>query len=108
MGLHFASNQNLGLSVKAKGLVSQALKEASGRFIKHGLYGPALFPLYKYTLPDGCVFYENVRIEFGSPDSPGRLFFLALQKKRGKFYIWVPESLWPEEEMTKIVQTNTA
>ena len=47
--------------------------------------------LFRYTFPNGQVYYEAVQT---APWSSGPVFFLALRDKDGN---WVPESLWPEE-----------
>jgi len=57
-----------------------------------GMFGDE-YPLYKYTFPDGRVFFERVQAETWSS---GPVFFLALQDEEGE---WVKVSLWPEEEI---------
>ena len=57
-----------------------------------GMFGER-YPLHKYTLPDGRVYYERVQAE---PWSSGPCIFLAIQDEKEK---WVPESLWREEDI---------
>jgi len=49
------------------------------------------YPLHKYTLPDGRVYFERLQ---AAPWSSGPVHFLALQDESGN---WIPESLWAEE-----------
>lgn len=66
---------------------SSAGKEESGESFA-GMFGDC-YPLHKYTLPFGVVYFEKVQEEVWSA---GPVFFLALQDERGE---WVPDSLWP-------------
>lgn len=59
-----------------------------------GMFGDE-YPLRKYTLPDGRVYFERLQ---AAPWSSGPVFFLALQDEKGT---WVPESLWPQEEIDR-------
>jgi len=70
---------------------SSIKKEESGETYE-GMFGEK-YPLYKYTFPDGRVYYEKVQRCIWSS---GPVFFLALQDEEGN---WVPESLWTEEEI---------
>jgi hypothetical protein len=51
------------------------------------------YPLGRYIFPNGQVYYEEVQAQ---PWSAGPVFFLALRDEKGE---WVPESLWPDEEI---------
>ncbi len=51
------------------------------------------YPLYKYTFPDGEVYFERVQ---AAPWSSGPVFFLALVDEKEN---WVQESLWTEEDI---------
>jgi len=52
--------------------------------------------LYKYTFPDGKVYFEKVQaITWYN----GPFFFLALQDENEN---WIPESLWPEAVIKKV------
>jgi hypothetical protein len=64
-------------------------KEESGRSYV-GMFEDE-YPLYKYTFPDGQVYFEDLQ---AAPWSSGPVHFLALRDESGN---WIPESLWPEE-----------
>lgn len=88
---------------------SCVLKEESGS--TSGMFDSE-YPLYKYTMRDGTMYYEHVQAE---QCSSGQVFFLALSIHgpdspitRTKFYtdkgcsdeeFFVPESLWSDEEI---------
>lgn len=70
---------------------SSVKKEKSGEFF-YGMFDDE-YPLYKYTFPDGKVYFEKLQ---AAPWSSGPVHFLALQDEDGK---WVPESLWSAEDI---------
>lgn len=77
---------------------SSVKKEKSGRTYE-GMFDNT-YPLYKYTLPDGQVYYEGVQSESWSS---GPVIHLALQYENGE---WVRESLWTETEIDRDLGSN--
>lgn len=77
--------------------VSTVKQEPSGEMF-NGIFADQgeQYPLHKYTLPNGTVYYERVQAE---PWHSGPVIFLALQDEEGS---WVPESLWPEEVLATV------
>lgn len=68
-------------------------KEESGEYCVD-IFGQ-YHSLYKYTLPNGKVYYEVVQ---NTTLLSGPVVFLALQDKHGEI---VPESIWSIEEMSR-------
>lgn len=66
-------------------------KEPSGE-VYEGMFGDK-YPLFKYKLTDGRVYYEYVQAD---PWFSGPCFFLALKDFKKEI---VPQSLWSKEEM---------
>lgn len=121
MALHFSRDECMGLSPQARQLIASAKKELMREFVAGPLvlarvvlglpqdYIPShkkRFPLFKYTLPNGRVYYEEVRSEWGSNGTPGFLCFLGLQVQKRKHYSWVKESRWTEEQMQEIIRAK--
>lgn len=57
-----------------------------------GMFGER-FPLHRFTLADGRVFFERLQVDFYSA---GLVAFFALQSADDS---WVAESLWTKEEI---------
>lgn len=69
----------------------EAKKEESGEHYP-GARGN-MYVLYKYTFPDGEVYYETLQ---SSSSAGAQVFFLALRHADGRMVL---ESLWTAEEM---------
>lgn len=56
------------------------------------------YPLIRYTLPDGRVYYETIQTI--RPDWIGSVYFIALNTDTGQP---VPESRWTEAEIQSVL-----
>lgn len=82
------STQLAGLSPKAQTLVQKpGVEKLSSGETFDGMFEET-YPLHKYTMPDGTVYFEKIQAE---PWSSGPVIFLALKNAKGN---WIPNSLW--------------
>lgn len=90
----------MGIRPSSSHKVRKAKREESGEIYEYKR-GPheEKYPLHKFALGAGLVFYEKVQAVVASPSSEKVLVFTALQFPDGS---WPDNVLWTQEEIAHV------
>ncbi|MDA2923017.1 hypothetical protein MYX07_07175 [Patescibacteria group bacterium AH-259-L07] len=94
----YRSNWKNGLTPRALELLGKDVKVEGYAAFLIGRHNE-LCGLKKYSLPDGCVYYDAVQVELSETSGPR--YLMALKDENGD---WVEESRWTEDEIQEVIE----